>query len=373
MRDPWAARAGGLIKAANFGVEQSTHKLSALALLLGALVLCSAADGETRAKTDAITLRNGDRITGRIISAQYGFLQLDSQHSGSVSIEWPSVRTIETRYQFRVVRFGGQHYAGPIRTSADGENLIVGSGPTAVSIPMSQVASLVPFEESFWRRVDGDVSAGYAFTKASDITQGNLGFSANYNGTNVQASLQTSAILSRDSSGATTEQEQVQANAFFLRPSPNFWGLLGTLQRDRSLGVDARFVAGAALGRRLIETYKSSVTGIVGVVHNEERGSEGAGTHSSLEGVLGGEWRIYKFTYPKIRLDSSLLLYPSITESPRLRGTLNITLTYKLTERFALKATQYGNYDSRPPSPGAATTDYGITASLSYSFGPVIQ
>jgi len=351
----------------------STQKFSALVLLLAALALCPAAGAETREKTDVITLRNGDHITGRIISAQYGYLQLDSKHSGSVSIEWPSVRIIETRYQFRVVRFGGQHYAGLIHTSADGENLIIGSGPTAVSVPMAQVASLVPFEESFWNRVDGDVSAGYAFTKASDITQANVGLTANYSGTSMQASLQATSILSRDSSGATTEQEQVQATAFFLQPSPNFWGVLGTLQRDRSLGVDARLVAGVALGRRLIETYKSSVIGIIGVVYNEERGSEGAGRQGSAEGVLGAEWRIYKFTYPKIKLDSSLLIYPSITDSPRLRGTLNITLTYKFTERLALKFTEYGNYDSRPPSPGAATTDYGITASLSYSFGPVIQ
>ena len=89
--------------------------------------------------------------------------------------------------------------------------------------------------------------------------------------------------------------------------------------------------------------------------------------------MLGAEWRVFKFTYPKLSLDTSLLIYPSITESPRLRGTLNITLTYKLTERFALKFTEYGNYDSRPPAVDAETTDYGITTSISYSFGPVIR
>jgi hypothetical protein len=344
-----------------------------VALLAGALAWHTGAAAETREKTDVITLRNGDRFTGRIISAQYGYLQLDSKHSGNLSIEWPSVQSIETRYDFRVVRFGGLHYAGHIRTTADGKGLIIGNGPDAVTVPMAEVSSIVPYEESFWDSVDGEVSLGYAFTKASDITQANFGFSATYSGSDIEGTLQASSILSRDSAGTTTDQDQIQITTFFLRPSPNFWGFLGTLQRDQSLGIDARAVAGIALGRRLIETYKSEVIGIVGVVYNQEWPTGSSGSDASAEGVLGGEWRIFKFTYPKISLDTSLLIYPSITESPRLRGTLNITLTYKVTERFALKLTEYGNYDSRPPNPDAATTDYGITASLSYAFGPVIR
>ena len=344
-----------------------------VALLCGALAWRAAAGAETREKTDVITLHNGDRFTGRIISAQYGYLQLDSKHSGSLSIEWPSVLSIETHYDFRVVRFGGMHYAGHIRTTADGTGLIVGSGTSAVTVPMAEVSSIAPYEESFWSRVDGDVSLGYAFTKASDITQGNLGFNATYSGNDIQASIQATSVLSRDSSGTTTDQDTIQGTAFFLRPSPNFWGFLGTLQRDQTLGIDGRVVAGVALGRRLIETYKSEVVGIVGVVYNQEWPTGGSGSSSSAEGVIGGEWRIFKFSYPKISLDTSVLIYPSITESPRVRGTLNITLTYKFTERFALKFTEYGNYDSRPPEPNAATTDYGITASISYSFGPVIR
>jgi hypothetical protein len=346
---------------------------AALALLVGACALRTVAAADTREKTDIITLRNGDRLTGRIISAQYGYLQLDSKHSGSVSIEWPSVLSIESRYDFRVVRFGGLHYAGHIRTSADGKDLLIGSAPDVVTVPMAEVSSIVPYEEGFWDRVDGDVSIGYAFTKASDISQGSLGFNATYSGTDIEGSLTASAILSKDSSGTTTDQDSIQGTAFFLRPSPNFLGFLGVLQRDQSLGIDGRVVAGVALGRRLYESDKSEVVGIIGVDYNQEWATGGSGSTSSAEGVIGGEWRVFKFNYPKISLDTSLLIYPSITESPRVRATLNIALTYKFTERFALKFSEYGNYDSRPPAADASTTDYGITTSISYAFGPVIH
>ncbi len=344
----------------------------ALTLLCYAVVVQPAGAG-TRAKTDIITLRNGDRLTGRIIVAQYGYLQLDSAHSGTVQIEWPSVRSIESRYQFRVVRFGGLHYEGPIHTTSDGLDLIVGNGPQAVSVPMKEVTSLVPYESSFWKRIDGSVSAGYSFTKASGVSQGNVGFTANYSGSDVEATLNGSTLVTRDTSGRTTDQDQIAGAAFFLEPSPNFWGFLGSLQRDRDLGVDGRLVTGAVLGRRLFETPSQQAVAIIGLAGNGELAAGSGSARGSLEGVLGAQWRIYRFTYPKVSLDASLLLYPSITDSPRLRGSLNIALTYKLTERFALRLSEYGNYDSRPPQSGAETFDYGVVTSIAYSFGPVIE
>jgi hypothetical protein len=65
-------------------------------------------------------LHNGDRITGRILYAQFGYLQLNSEHSGTVAIEWPSIHSIESHYEFRVERAGGRLYTGSIRTSACG-------------------------------------------------------------------------------------------------------------------------------------------------------------------------------------------------------------------------------------------------------------
>src|SRR5580692_9941050 len=59
-----------------------------------------------RAKTDIITLQNGDRITGRILYAEYGILQVNSGQAGGLSIEWPNVRSIQSNYAFRVERLG---------------------------------------------------------------------------------------------------------------------------------------------------------------------------------------------------------------------------------------------------------------------------
>jgi hypothetical protein len=332
----------------------------------------SAALSAERAKTDLVTLTNGDRITGRILYMQYGILQLSSVHEGSLSIEWPSVRSIQSDYSFRVERLGGEYVAGVINTDADGKNLIVGAGAQAAVIPMEQVARVLPYEANFWQRIDGSVSLGYNFTKSSGVSQGSFDFNSEYTDAALEAALEAHQSATHAPQGNSSDQSQITSSLYFLRPGPNFWGLLGTLERDQNLGIDGRVLLGAALGRHLYQTGDARLQGIAGLVVDQEWAAQGGKSQNSLEGVLGGEWRVFKFNYPKTTLDTSLLLYPSITEAPRVRANLNITLTFKLTDRFSIKLSEFGNYDSRPPAAGAQTLDYGVTTSVGYDFGAVV-
>jgi hypothetical protein len=356
-------------------LRRRTRASAALALLaaLGGLFTAAPAEaalGYEREKTDVITLTNGDRYTGEILNMQFGILQLKTSHAGTVLIEWPTVRSLDSQYMFRVETLHGAHYWGYVHTQES--ELVISGGDAEKTLRLSEVSTIVPYESSFWRRIDGSVSVGYSYTKSSGVTQGSVGFSANYSGEDVEAQLNASALLTRTPSEGTTNQDSVGTQVYFLRPTRNFWGFLGGFQRDPDLGIDARIVAGSVVGRHVLQTQQSQVDLIVGLDFNQEWATKTGASDQSLEGVLGAQWRVYKFSYPKVNLDVNALVYPSITESPRIRSTLNITLTFKLTSRFALQLSEYGNYDSRPPEEGASNLDYGIVASLAYNFGSVV-
>jgi hypothetical protein len=347
------------------------QSLGRLALLL--CVLCSAtAMGAVRAKTDIVTLQNGDRITCRILYLKFGLLQVNSAHTGSIAIEWPSVRSIQSNYSFRVEKFGGQHFAGMISTDPDGQNLLVGTGENTVTIPLQEVTRILPYESDFWQRINGSVAFGYNFTRSSDVSQLSFQFDEQYSDESREAQLSAQFASTRSSSGDDSTQTDISSNLFFLRPGPNFWGLLNALQRDQNLGIDGRVVLGSVLGRHLYQTGDTRLLGVAGLAVDQEWAVDGGKSHSSLESVFGGQWRVFKFTYPKINLNTSLLLFPSITDAPRVRATLNVTLTFKLTDRFSLKLSNFGNYDSRPPSAQAVTLDYGVNTSIAYEFGSVV-
>jgi len=342
-----------------------------VAALVGALGAppAVAVVGYERQKTDVITLTNGDRFTGEILYLQFGILQLKTSHAGTVLIEWPTVRSVNSTYMFRIESLRGQHYVGYVHTKDS--DLIISGYEGDTTLPLNQVSTMVPFESSFWRRIDGSVSVGYSYTKSSGVTQGSVGFTAGYSGEDIEAQLTANALITRTPE-STTNQDSVAAQVFFLRPSRNFWGLLGNVQHDPDLGVDARILLGSAVGRHVYQSEQQQLDLLAGLAFNQEWAANTGESDQSLEGVLGAQWRVYKFTYPKVNLDVNLWVYPSITESPRIRSTLNVTLTFKLTTRFSFQLSEYGNYDSRPPEEGASTLDYGVVASLAYNFGAVV-
>ncbi len=347
------------------------QSLGRLALFL-CVLWADAASGAERAKTDIVMLQNGDRVTCRILYLKFGLLQVNSAQTGSLSIEWPNVRSIQSNYSFRVEKFGGQHFAGVISTDPDGKNLRVGTGADAVTIPMREVTRVLPYESDFWQRINGSVALGYNFTRSSDVSQLSFQFDEQYSDESREAQLTAQFASTSSSSGDDSTQTEIASNLFFLRPGPNFWGLLNALQRDQNLGIDGRVVVGSVLGRHLYQTGDTRLLGVAGLAVDQEWASDGGKSHSSLESVFGGQWRVFKFSYPKINLNTSLLLFPSITDSPRVRASLNVTLTFKLTDRFSLKLNDFGNYDSRPPSAEAVTLDYGVNTSIAYEFGSVV-
>jgi len=349
--------------------RRSPRAAAAALLLLGSLLVAGLAWGYARDKSDMVVLRNGDRLSGDIHSLEFGILTLSTDNMSTLSIEWPAVRSVTSKFEFAIERRDGTKYHGVIATSEDGTDLVVQSAGTPVRIPMSEVERISRFSPRFWDRINGGLSLGFSYTKSSSIQVSNVNFNANYRSTAIDSSLAFSSNTSKDSSGSTTNRELLTGNVQFLRQSRNFWGLFGSLERDQSLGIDARLTAGAGIGRRFLQTSFSEVTGVVGVVGTEEWIVGKSEPRASVEAVAGGSWQVFRFVDPKTRLNLSLYVFPSLTESGRYRSTGELSLTHKFPHDVTVGLTGYLSYDNQPPESGAAKSDYGITFNLGYTFG----
>jgi hypothetical protein len=234
---------------------------------------------------------------------------------------------------------------------------------------MREVERISRFSPQFWDRINGALAVGFSYTKSSAIQVGSVNFNANYRSTTVASTLAFSANSTKDSSGTTTNRALLTGSVQFLRQSRNFWGLLGSLERDQALGINARLTGGAALGRRFVQSSFTEVTGIAGLVATEEWIVDNPSSKTSLELVLGGTWQVYKFIDPKTRLDLGLYVFPSLTESGRYRSTGNLAVTHKFPHDITLGLTGYLSYDNQPPDPTADKSDYGITLNVGWTFG----
>jgi hypothetical protein len=336
--------------------------------LFALCVVAIAAQAANREKTDVVALRNGDRVTCEVISLEYGLLEVKTSNMGTLRIEWPAVRSIDSRYTFYVERVGAQHYFGSIATGAAAEALTITDAGSSQVIPMAQVARLSQVDSGFWERVDGSLALGYNFTKSSDVSITSVTMNAQYAARTLQSALNVSMVATKSPDGGTSDRDQIQNTVRFLRPTGNFWQTLAALERNEELGLEGRVQLGGAIGRHFVQRSDMEATGYIGMAYNHEWATGTEGAQKSVEGLLGAEWRIFRFADPEISLVTSLVGYPSLTESDRYRAELNSTLSRELIKDLTLDLTFYGSYDSEPPDPTSAQDDYGVVTSLGYKF-----
>jgi hypothetical protein len=337
--------------------------------LIAAKLICTPAYGYDRDKSDVVELRNGNHLTGDIVSMEYGTLSLKTDQMGTLRIEWPAVRSVSSKFAFAIEKTGGAKFYGTISTSPDGTAVLVTDGAKVDRIPMGEIERLARYSRTFWNRINGNLAVGFSFTKASDTSVGSINLNTYYQSTAIDASLSLSSNTTRTAGGNDTFRAIVSSTVIFVQQSRNFWGLVGSVERDQELGIDARLLGGAVVGRRFVQMPYMEVTGITGVVVAQESITSNPDQQTSVEGLLGLEWRVYKFSDPETSLTLGVALYPSFTEKDRYRGNAHISLTHKIAGDFTLGVTGYWTADSHPPDPTALKSDYGMTLDVGYTFG----
>ena len=64
--------------------------------------LCGSIQAWSHAKTDLITVTNGDQITGAVNAMSAGKLSVSTSYAGTVNIKWREIKQIESRYLYEI-------------------------------------------------------------------------------------------------------------------------------------------------------------------------------------------------------------------------------------------------------------------------------
>ncbi|MCJ7556888.1 MAG: DUF481 domain-containing protein [Gammaproteobacteria bacterium] len=322
----------------------------------------------SRDKTDDVWVVNGNQITGEIKKLEHGLLTLKTDYMGEVEIEWTDVVRVESDYAFQFERTDGTRVTGRIGESAEPGKIVVGYLQQKTTFEIAKVVRISQIEDSFLDGVKGSLSMGYSFTKASDVAQGNLAFSMTHRTEIRSYTLQGSGISTTTAQGDPSQR----ANASFgmTRFRRDRWYNSYTLgfEQNDELGLNLRTSLEAALGRYLIQTNMSELGTLVGLVGTNELLQGDAQTQQNMEGLLGVDYSRYIYNDPKLDLTLSLYVYPSITESGRVRSQFDAALKWEIYKDLFWSLSYYNTYDSDPPSGSDTTDDFGIVTSVGWSF-----
>lgn len=318
-------------------------------------------------KTDVITLYNGDRLTGEIEALSTGRVALNTNAMGVVQVEWKEVASIASDYQYEVRLVDGQRLFGTVS---------VGDGPGRVAfrdvfgeqtLDWNEIVELRPIAESVINRVEIDLSANYAFTKASGVEQTELRANVSYEDEKALSELTSRLTLSNTDEDSTTSSRINFSRYVWTQQRSLYRVGFGGFERNDELGLNSRITLGGGLGRFFLATNNSNLTAFVAVQALEERSVTGE-QQEGLEAVLSGTLERWRFDSPELDLSIGAQLYPSLTERGRLRADANATLRWEFYSDLFWNISAWSNYDNAAVDDEAGEFDWGITTGLGWSF-----
>jgi hypothetical protein len=116
------------------------------------------------AKTDVLTLHNGDRITGEVKWLTRGKLEYSTDDAGRLSVEWVKVSRLTSQHSFEVETGSGLKYIGRlVAIDQDGVVLIGGAVLDTLSIP--DVVVISALDAGFMKRVRAYLDLGLTYAK----------------------------------------------------------------------------------------------------------------------------------------------------------------------------------------------------------------
>ena len=343
-----------------------TSPLKGAALACAVLLLSSPA--LARAKTDIVTLVNGDRVTCEIKSLKRAILVAKTDSMGSLDIEWDDVVELSSQYYFRVVMKDSKRHYGSLELT--GPELKISGDDQSLTLDKRLVVEITPIERSLLSKFSGSLSLGASYTKASNIGQGSFDWRNAIQTERSLTDLELKAIAT--SAGSDAEEDTVKADltgAYNLLLRRKLFGTVSAgVHRHDELGIDRRFLVGLSVGGKTIQTNHNSLTFSVGFARNGEVAQGTDENQVSVEATIGGKYAFFKYNTPKADISVELDVFPSLTESGRYRVEFDLVFRREIVKDLTFDVTYFTSYDSDPVDVEGSKNDYAATVAVGWTY-----
>lgn len=331
---------------------------------------------------DQITLKNGDRISGTIISADTKALVIKTDYADAVTIKMDFVQQIESSQPLYVGTKAGQTIVGPVTTN-DSKLAVATKESGNVDVSRANVTSLRDADEQkkaeealnrlqhprlgdLW---GGTFDTGLGLVRGnSDSTNFTFGLNAVRASSRDKITLYSNSAFARSAVNgvtSTTAQSIAGGVRYDLNLSQKAFGF-GTVDlfNDRFQDLDLRTVIGAGGGYHAINNKRTTFNVLFGGTFNREFFT--TFNRSSAE-ILLGETLSHKFLASSSFFES-VFFYPNMSSTGDYRSTISLGLVTKLTKLLSWQTSFNDYYLSDPPA-GKKSNDLLFSTGLRLTFG----
>jgi hypothetical protein len=277
---------------------------------------------------------------------------------------------------------GERHFAAIGNTTITGQLKVIFDNDEH-SFEMLEIVELRPVENSFLARIDLYLSAGYSYTKASSVAQASFNTQISYEDENTRNTFSGRTTYTDTENDVTSSSKMDLSRQVWTDRSKSYRTLYGRYESNDELALDGRYTLGAGLGRYFIDTQQIHWIGSTGLqviterqtvgtgqqcdVNGEPAGCVDAGNQSeSIEAFFSTEFAAWRFDTPELVLDLKFNVYPSLSESGRMRADTDIRFRWELIEDLYFDLTTFITYDKKAGTDNQV--DYGITTGIGWTY-----
>ncbi len=336
----------------------------------------------THVYADQLTLKNGDRITGKIVKTDGGKLVVNTDLLGNVSVDLASVSDIVTDQPLYVTLADGRTVSGTFTSSGDKAE-VRAANANVVSVNRSDIrvirseAEYVAYRDSLdpgllegW---SGGADVGLALTSGnSDTTNIAVGLAATRQTSNDKTSIYAASIYNRDSTSgeSRTVANTIRGGVRYDRDiNRKFFGYGFTdLEHNGLQDLTLRFVVGGGLGYHAIRNERTELDLLGGIDWNREFFKGDLNDRSTAEAQLG-QTLSHRFS-PRVSLKQQFYFFPNLSEGGEYRINFDASLITDISRRIGWQLTLSDRYLSSPP-PGLEKNDLLLTTGLKVKLGKV--
>jgi hypothetical protein len=332
-------------------------------------------------KTDIVYFKNGDKLTGEIRSLGRGRLNLNTDATGTIAIEWDKISGIVSDQHIQIETVSGIRYFGSLKTSEKVSEIIVLTNNGLQALDAERIIVMEPIEDRGIDALDIDFTVGYNFAKAGGVASTNLGVNMDWRSLIRIESLKFSTTIT--DSDTLEASKRMTLGFQHTRLFNNRWFSNGnlTFEKNDELGLNLRTSIGVGGGRYLVQSNRMLWSLDAGLQvsredqsvepelqdSREDQAAESEYT-DSLEATFTVKWDWFIFQDPELDWSTTVQLVPSLTESGRVRGELDTSLQWEIINDLKWGFSLYGSFDNQPQSATGETSDYGINTTVTFEF-----
>lgn len=310
---------------------------------------------------DILIAKDGTKLTGEIKEMDRGTITMETSFSDSdFKIEWLNVSQIISPRSFRFTLASGERYYGTI-------SIDTVSGKLNIFDKQKGSVVVEPNQLVYIKQVDGGsvldvinlaMDFGYSIAKANNLKTLNGSVKGDYivSGWGVKANY--SVVKSNQDDAEPTNRmdgalsfEVFFPRDFYAKATANYYS-------NNSQMIDLRSTYDAGLGKYFVHTNRIYLNTDIGIAYTMENYSDTLDDRKNIEAKIGLEYNM--FDMGDLNLFTKLYVFPSITETGRMRSVFNFTAKYDLPRDFYIKTSLDYQYDTKPIE-GVDPQDYVFT------------